>query len=189
MSGTSGQPAHEFGCRPGSQPGGAHPGRRVAAGSTRGHVPRGVLSGQFAARRHDRRESSRRARPAPLGYALASADVHAFRRHVQPRIVRQWRKHWSTRSAVRLVPNIVRGLRDAEPAALYPGRAPAAVRGASRFAAGAGRALLNWLEPAFKERGIARYRVAVRSRLGKPKPSTRPSALSSSRSYPCWASR
>lgn len=104
-----------------------------------------------------------------VGYVLTSADVHAFRRHVQPRIVRPMAQALVHPRRIRLVPNIVRGLRDAEPEPYIPAELLLLYVEPQQMRRGAGRALLNWLEPSFKERGIERYRVAVRSRLGEAK--------------------
>jgi len=104
-----------------------------------------------------------------VGYALASADVHAFRRHVQPRIALRLVRALLNPGRIHLAPNFLRGLREAEPQPAIAAELLLLYVDPQHKREGVGRELLTWLESGFKARDIRRYRVAVRSQLGEAK--------------------
>jgi len=108
-------------------------------------------------------------RGQPAGYALASADMHAFRRHMQPRIALHIARALLDQRRIHLLPKILRGLREPEPQPLIAAELLLLYVERTRQRGGAGRELLRCVEAAFSARGISRYRVAVRSQLGDAK--------------------
>jgi ribosomal protein S18 acetylase RimI-like enzyme len=101
-----------------------------------------------------------------VGYALASADTHAFRRHVQPRIALHMARALLNPRRIHLLSNMVLGLREAEPEPPVPSELLLLYVEPTSKRQGVGSKLLQSVETAFVARDIRRYRVAVRSQLG-----------------------
>jgi ribosomal protein S18 acetylase RimI-like enzyme len=104
-----------------------------------------------------------------VGYALASADVHAFRAFVQPRMTLPTARSLLNPRRLYLLPKIIRSLHEPEPQPHVPAELLLLYVEPGHKRRGAGRELLKWLHTAFGARGVPRYRVAVRSHLGDAK--------------------
>jgi len=103
------------------------------------------------------------------GFALGSLDVHAFNAHMKPRILCAMITALLAPSRISLAVSLVRMVFEGEPQPTIPAELllltvdPRARRG------GVGRGLLGALERSFREQGVERYRVAVRSQLVEAK--------------------
>jgi ribosomal protein S18 acetylase RimI-like enzyme len=100
-----------------------------------------------------------------VGFALGALDVHAFNRHVKPRVIGAIVRALLSPSRIRLAGSLVRSILEGEPQPPIPAELLLLVVDAGARRRGVGAALLAALESSFARQGAARYRVAVRSHL------------------------
>ena len=105
------------------------------------------------------------ARDAVVGFVQASRDVHAFNRHMKPRVVAPLGLALLAPMRWRLIPHFVRAIGDREPEPAMPAELLLLVVDASQRRQQIGRRLVDALEDAFRSEHVSRYRVAVRSHL------------------------
>ena len=102
---------------------------------------------------------------AVVGFVIASLDVHAFNRHVKPRVLLALAaallrpRHW------RLLSSVLRGAAEGEPEPYVPAELLLLVVDSRARRRHIGRRLLVELERALASHGVPTYRVAVRSHL------------------------
>jgi ribosomal protein S18 acetylase RimI-like enzyme len=101
----------------------------------------------------------------PLGFALATSDVHAFHRYVRPRVALRTLQALLSPGRISLVPNFVRSLTEGEPEPEIPAELLLLYVEPDAHRRGTGRQLISSIEQRLAEVGAARYRVAVRSQL------------------------
>ena len=99
------------------------------------------------------------------GFALGSLDVHAFNTHMKPRILGAMVTALLSPARVGLAVSLVRMVFEGEPQPPVPAELLLLTVDPQARRSGIGRGLLDALEQAFREQGIQRYRVAVRSQL------------------------
>jgi ribosomal protein S18 acetylase RimI-like enzyme len=103
------------------------------------------------------------------GFALGSLDVHAFNAHMKPRILGAMLAALLAPSRLLLAVSLVRMVFEGEPEPVIPAELLLLTVDPRARRSGVGRGLLGALEQAFREQGIPRYRVAVRSQLAEAK--------------------
>lgn len=99
------------------------------------------------------------------GFIMASTDVHAFNRHVKPKIVVPLALACMTPRGLRIGWSVARSLIEREPRPYIPAELLLLVVGSAFRRRGIGQRLLAAFEEAFRREAIAIYRVAVRSHL------------------------
>jgi ribosomal protein S18 acetylase RimI-like enzyme len=99
------------------------------------------------------------------GFVLASTDVHAFNRHVKPRVLPRLVMALLSPRRIRIAGSICRGLADAEPQPDIPAELLLLVVDARYRRRGIGQRLVDALESTFRAEHVTRYRVAVRKHL------------------------
>ena len=102
---------------------------------------------------------------AVIGFAVSSFDVHAFNRHMKPRILPSLVRALLSPSRAGLVASLARMIREGEPEPPIPAELLLLVVDPGIRRSGVGRRLIAETEQAFARHGIERYRVAVRSHL------------------------
>jgi len=100
-----------------------------------------------------------------VGFVIASVDVHAFNSHVKPRVLTALVRGLLLPSRWRLLFSVARGIAEGEPEPYVPAELLLLVVDSRVRRRRIGHRLLVELEGALAARGVARYRVAVRSHL------------------------
>lgn len=100
-----------------------------------------------------------------VGFVLGSLDVHAFNGHVKPRVLGAMIRALLSVERVGLVASLARMIVEGEPQPTMPAELLLLVVDPGARRGGVGSGLIGALEGAFAERGVTRYRVAVRSQL------------------------
>lgn len=100
-----------------------------------------------------------------VGFAIASLDVHAFNGYVKPRVLTALLAALLRPRNWRLAVSVARGIVEREPQPHVPAELLLLVVDSRARRRRIGRRLLVELEGALAARGVARYRVAVRSHL------------------------
>jgi GNAT superfamily N-acetyltransferase len=101
----------------------------------------------------------------PLGFALATSDIHAFNARVRRRVLVPLALALLSPSRWPLMPKFAQSFFEAEPHPDIPAELLLLYVDSSAQRCGVGRGLLEQLDAALRSKGANRYRVAVRSHL------------------------
>lgn len=104
-------------------------------------------------------------REAVVGFVIASLEVHAFNRHVKPRVLPALVRTLLPPVRWRLIASVIRSAVEGEPQPYVPAELLLLVVDSRVRRRKIGHRLLVELEGALAARRVAQYRVAVRSHL------------------------